>query len=229
MTRHELLEKVTGSILEIRRNHTIRVAIDGVDCAGKTTFADELAGYMKERGVKVIRACIDGFHNPAKTRYSMGKDSGEGYYTKSFNHDAIINKLLKPLGPGGSRRCIKAVYDFRADKPIKPKSEKAGKNSVLLFDGVFLMRPELIGFWDYKIWLDINFDTVLKRAVKRDLYLLGSGDKVRERFLKRYIPGQKIYIEAVDPCSTADIVIKNANPEKPGILYRQQITYEEKK
>jgi uridine kinase len=46
----------------------VRVAIDGVDGAGKTTFANELAEVVGGLGRPVIRASVDGFHNPRVVR-----------------------------------------------------------------------------------------------------------------------------------------------------------------
>ncbi len=218
MKRFEMLEEISSRIIKIQSNHVIRVAVDGVDCAGKTMFAEELGQCIQSKNKNVIRASIDGFHNPAKTRYEMGKDSPEGYYLKSFNYDAIINKLLKPLGPGGGNKYITAVYDFKIEKVIHEKFKIAPENCILIFDGVFLMRLELQGFWDYKIWLDVDFSTVLDRAVKRDLQLFGDADKVRGRYMKRYIPGQKIYLDRVNPVSLADIAIDNSNPSEPIII-----------
>jgi hypothetical protein len=40
---------------------------------------------------------------------------------------------------------------------------------VLLFDGVFLMRPELRAYWDLTIYLDISADESLRRALTRDV------------------------------------------------------------
>jgi len=82
----------------------VRVAIDGVDAAGKTMLADELAVPIVERGRTVIRAAVDGFHNPRPARYRRGADSPEGYYRDSFDYAAILRDLLIPLGPEGNRQ-----------------------------------------------------------------------------------------------------------------------------
>ena len=218
MKRLELLEEISGRIIKIHSSHVVRVSIDGVDCAGKTMFADELGQYIQSKNRNVIRASIDGFHNTVEVRYEMGKDSPEGYYLKSFNYDAIINKLLKPLGPGGDNKYITAVYDYKTEKEAREKSQIAPENSILVFEGVFLMRPELKSFWDYKIWLDVDFYMVLERAMKRDLQLFGDADKVKEKYMKRYVPGQKIYLDKVNPVSVVDIAIDNSNLSEPVII-----------
>jgi uridine kinase len=58
----------------------VRVAIDGVDGAGKTTFANELAEVVGGLGRPVIRASVDGFHNPRVVRYAQGKQSAIGFF-----------------------------------------------------------------------------------------------------------------------------------------------------
>ncbi|MBG6190730.1 uridine kinase [Arthrobacter sp. CAN_A212] len=39
------------------------VGIDGVDGAGKTTFADALAEYLRRQGQSVVRVSLDHFHH----------------------------------------------------------------------------------------------------------------------------------------------------------------------
>ena len=104
MKRSQLLDYLADRIIEIKRPHPVRVALDGPDAAGKTTLAEELVAPLQGRGRPVIRASIDGFHNPASIRYARGPMSPEGYYYDSFNYQTLVESLLAPLGPGGSRR-----------------------------------------------------------------------------------------------------------------------------
>ena len=57
--RGVILEHIAGKICAIFTGNVIRVAIDGVDGAGKTTFADELADIIENR--PIIRASVDSF------------------------------------------------------------------------------------------------------------------------------------------------------------------------
>ncbi len=80
MTRDEVLGELARRIVQVKRPHPIRVAIDGVDAAGKTMLADELVAPIEGLGRSVIRASIDGFHNPAAVRYRRGNTDPEGYF-----------------------------------------------------------------------------------------------------------------------------------------------------
>ena len=59
------------------------VAIDGVDCAGKTTLADTVAG------VGVVRASVDDHLRPVAERYARGRASAEGCYRDSHDLEAV--------------------------------------------------------------------------------------------------------------------------------------------
>src|SRR5437868_7802169 len=111
MPRQEVLQQLADIIISIKCWHPLRLAIDGIDAAGKTTLADELALLIEAQGRPVIRASIDGFHHPRCVRYRRGPDSPEGYYEDSFDYAALRTVLLDPLGPQGNGRYRRAVFD----------------------------------------------------------------------------------------------------------------------
>ncbi len=218
MLRRHLVELIVQAILSREGDHPIRVAFDGIDAAGKTMLADEVADALNNKQRIVIRASVDGFHRPKKDRYLRGEFSPEGYYNDSFDYTAIKEYLLQPLGPGGTGRYRTSVFDFRNDSPLLPPLKSAPDDAVLLFDGVFLLRPELKDNWDITIFLHIDFDTSLHRALGRDLPLLGTRERIVHRYEKRYVPGQKIYLRQAKPQRVADIVIDNNDPQYPVIV-----------
>src|SRR5688572_29261041 len=119
MTRTEILDQLAASIAAVRRDHPTRVAIDGVDGAGKTTPADELVAPVRRAGRAVIRASVDGFHNPRAVRYVRGPDSPEGYFLDSFDYATLKRELLDPLGPQGDAGFRTAAFDYRVDRPAE--------------------------------------------------------------------------------------------------------------
>jgi uridine kinase len=218
MERVELLDHLARHVLETQHPHPLRVGIDGVDCSGKTHFADELGRAIGRLGRPVLRASTDGFHNPRAVRYRKGPDSPEGYYYDSFNYALMRRMLLDPLGPGGDRHCRLAAFDVRVDSPVQVAEILAAPDAALLFDGIFLARPELEGCFDLRIFLVVSFDTVLERASQRDLNLFQNVEAVRSQYRQRYIPGQQLYFAACRPQETADIVIDHNDFLNPLIL-----------
>ncbi len=214
-TRDKLLGRLAEAIESVTTAHPVRVAVDGPPAAGKTTLADELAVVLRNWGREVIRSSIEGFLLPRAQRYRRGEDSPEGCYRDSFDFDALHRVLLDPLGPDGDRRFQQAVYDRDTDTGQTPPSTTAAADAVLLFDGVFLLRPELIDRWDLRIFVSAAFEETLTRARIRDLAPLGSAARVEQRFRNRYLPSQQRYFDTVRPTDLADIVVYNDAPERP--------------
>jgi uridine kinase len=224
MTRRTLIEILSQQIAQIQRPHPVRVAIDGIDNAGKTTLADELGQELRKIDRHVIRTSIDCFHRPRHERYRRGTLSPKGYFNDSFDLDVLKDNLLKPLGPAGDLHYVETSFDFHKDIPVERVIKNAETNAILLFDGVFLLRSELNAFWDFSIFLHVSFKTALNRALKRDGKLFGNAQETAKRYRQRYIPGQKLYLKAVNPQQLADIIVDNNDPENP-MIHKGMDTY----
>ena len=221
MNRSTCVEELASAIAAVCVSHPTRVAIDGVDGVGKTRLADELVAPLAAMGREVIRASVDGFHQPRATRYQRGRDSAEGYFLDSFDYSAVTRELLNPLGPGGSRRCRTAVFDHRTDRSVDVGHQTAAENAILLMDGVFLQRPELAGSWDFRIWVEAPFGVTVPRAVIRDAQGPLEPGAVRALYERRYVPGQIMYLTQCGPRESAHVVVNNADLEHPELLFRQ--------
>ncbi|HTW19484.1 MAG TPA: uridine kinase [Mycobacteriales bacterium] len=210
-----MLHGLAARIASVAVGHPTRVAVDGRPAAGKTTLADELAAILREQGRFVIRASIEGFLLPRSQRYRRGELSAEANYYDNFEYDALRGVLLDPLGPGGNRAFRHAVYDNRTDAARSEPVTTAPVDAVLLFEGVFLLRPELIDRWDLTIFVSAGFEETVERARTRDAALYGTGVEVERRFRARYGPSQQLYSDAVQPADRADIVVYNDEPQAP--------------
>ena len=214
-TRADLLDRLVGTIESVTIPHPLRVAVDGPPAAGKTTLADELALLLRSRGREVIRATTESFQLPRAQRYRRGEFSPEANYHDAFDYDTLRRVLLDPLGPDGDRCYQQAVYDLDTDAALSPPVTTAAADAVLRLDGVFLLRPELIGRWDLSIFVSVAFEQTLDRARTRDLARLGSAAEVERRFRTRYIPAQKLYFATARPADHADIIVHNDEPRRP--------------
>ncbi len=212
--RQEILHQVAAAILALPASYILRVAIDGVDGSGKTFFADELATLLQPSGREIIRASVDGFHNPREVRYRRGKDSPEGFFRDSYNYPALNAALLDPLGPGGSRCYRTAIFDHRTDAPVTVLEQQAAPDAILVFDGIFLHRPELRGCWDFSIFLEVGFDVTYQRMAGRD----GCPSDPHAPENRRYLEGQQMYLRECDPRGKATMVIDNEDLAMPFII-----------
>lgn len=206
------------ALRHLKKERPLLVAFDGVDASGKTSLADSVARELeKESGMNPVRISIDRFHNSREVRMRRGELSPEGYFYDSFDYTQIMEKVVAPVKKGAGR-ITGGIYDFRADMKIAPNCVEIGVASVVLFDGIFMNRDELHAYWDLSVYLDVEFETVLQRAKKRDVDLFGSIDAVMSKYLNRYIPGQKLYQALCNPKERADIVIDNNDYENPVLV-----------
>lgn len=214
-TRGELLDHLADAVAALPPGRPARVAFDGRPAAGKTTLADELGDVLRARGRYVIRAQIESFLNPRAVRYRRGEHSPVGNYEDSFDFAGLYRALLDPLGPGGDRAYRTAVYDRERDAPLDAPPVAAPEDAVLLFEGVFLLRPELADRWDLRVFVSVPFEETLRRARVRDLAEYGSLAGVDERFTTRYRPSQQWYLDTVRPLERADVIVHNERPAEP--------------
>ncbi len=211
-----LLARLAAVIAELHSERIVRVAIDGVDGAGKTTLADALAPLTVAHGRPVIRASVDGFHHPRAIRYARGRHSPDGFYLNSYDYAAFRKLLLDPLGPGGSGRYVAKHFDHRIDASVDAEVQQAPPAAALIVDGIFLQRPELRSQWDLSILLKVDFKTSVPRGAQRGPDF-GSPDPGAPAN-QRYVGGQKRYFAECAPEQSADIVIDYDDLREPKVL-----------
>jgi uridine kinase len=213
-TRDKLLRRLAEAVAAVPATHPTRVAIDGPPAAGKTTLADEVATILRAQGRAAIRATIDDFLFPRAQRYRRGEYSADGCYFDTHDYDTLNRVLLDPLGPHGDRRFRHAAYDHTADTVLSQPATTAPADAVLLFDDVFLMRPELTGRWDLRIFVTVAAERTVNRAVIRESPRSSQAD-VERRWRERYLPAQRLYLRTVRPTDHADIIWHNDEPQRP--------------
>ena len=210
MKRSELLNMIAERVIREHGEQPYIVAIDGVDAAGKSILAGTLAEELRDRGILVSEASIDGYHNPRAVRMVRGRDSPDGFYRDSFNLESLREHLLDPFMAGREYRLH--MFDHRVDSPDPSMLYEFKPGTVLVFDGVFSLRPELRRYWDLTIYLSITEEESVRRGVERDP---GDKEELCRRYKARYIPGQRLYKAEAKPEETADMVVDNNDPSNP--------------
>lgn len=188
---HPSVVTVARSVEDLGKGRRV-VAVDGFDGAGKTTFADLVAGAVER---PTVRATCDDFLNPEEIRYVRGRDSPEGFYLDSFDYDALEGLLLDPFRSGSTFTL--RLRDPRTDTESEPEVCRAPRDAVLILDGLFMHRERLRGRWDLSVFLDVDLDTAGRRLRERE------GHSRRNR----YTEGQELYLADAAPASHASLVV----------------------
>ena len=222
MNRNIMMKDLAKKILAYKKDEVIFVAVDGVDTSGKTYFADQLGKILLDR--PVIRLSIDNFHNPKEIRIRKGDFNPLGYYEDSFNYDFLKNQIFEKI-KSGCLDIYSQSFDYKnnINKDLETHKIKIPSNAIVIFDGVFLLRDAINSYWDIRIFLDVSFNTVIKRALERDLTYFKDQSLLLEKYNKRYIPGQQIYLEKDDPLKKADIIIDNNDYDHPIIIKNELV------
>ena len=200
------MEDVADQLIRARTGHPLRVAVDGITAAGKSTFAANLTAAIAARGRPAIHLSTDDFHQVAAVRH-RNPDRARGYYQDAYDLAAFRRLVLDPLGPHGDRRYQPRWHDLATDELLDEPKQIAPADAVVVVDGSFLQAPALAGGWDEVIWLDVPFETALGRAIPRDTAQFGSAEAVRAAYVTRYHAACRIYIDDVDPQANATIVV----------------------
>lgn len=212
--RYAAVRALADRVRELLPSERIAIAVDGVDGAGKTVLADELAGLLvRERDV--VRVSIDGFHRPRSERYRNGTGP-ESFYRDSYDYDAFRAAVLDPFRRG--EPVTPAVNDVEQDLRIEVPAVPVGEDSVLVVDGIFLQRPGLADVWDGAIFVDVPFEVSVPRGNAR---FPGAHDPDPEASTnRRYVDGQRLYLAEARPRERATWVFDNTDLDRPRLTVR---------
>ncbi|MHB1485036.1 MAG: HAD hydrolase-like protein [Saccharofermentanales bacterium] len=192
-----------------RFKRPVIIGISGVDTSGKTIFSTSLQHYFECKGYQTQLINIDDFHNPRTIR---SKDiSPQGYLDYAF--DLVkLTELLEEMREGNIDKQIK-LLDLSTDTYTNKKRFFTDKNTIVILEGVLLYRPPLDQFFSYRIFLDIGFDEVIRRATRRDVPEYG--ELFLKKYRERYIPAQQIYLDKFTPKLRCNMVINNTDFNQP--------------
>ena len=209
--RGEVLSELATALAALPPSRRV-VALDGVDGAGKSVLARELAALLSPRR-EVHRVPVDGFHQPSSRRHARGR-TAETFYRDSYDHTAIRERLVQPFRAGDP--WVTAVHDVEAEVALDLAPEPAaGPDALLVVDGIFLHRPELVDLWDASVFVDVPFEVSVPRGNARFGVVGTEAADPASEVNARYVGGQRLYLAEVDPASRATWVLDNTRLAAP--------------
>ncbi|PCI57045.1 MAG: hypothetical protein COB36_01895 [Alphaproteobacteria bacterium] len=217
-----MIDALAKIIIKHHKSNTpLLVAINGIDCVGKTMLSDMIANYLREQEQSVIQISFDNF---AKFRdkengnpHVHQHNAASWYYKNAWDYEGLYQNVIKPIR-AGALKIIPTLFSWQTDKPMKNDTIQIEENSIILIDGVFLLHPKLSATWDLKIFLSANLETVIERGIDRDSTTAEEAKLKRIEYEHCYYGGQRIYLNDINPEQLADIVIEYNDPTNPVIL-----------
>ncbi|MCZ8517874.1 MULTISPECIES: adenylyl-sulfate kinase [Paenibacillus] len=196
-----------------KENRHLLVCVSGIDASGKSTLAQRLQESLTERGMPVLPLSGDDFFFRRHVRY-RNPDPAAGYYLDSCDYGTLFGELLVPLSRGELVRKTVTHVDWESDA-YRETEYSVPEPSVIVVEGVFLLRRDLPDVFDYRIWLSLSFRAGVKRACsrERDLAYYGSVQAIRDRYLKRLYRGQLLHLQQDRPWERCQAVLAPSTPD----------------
>ncbi len=176
------VELVLASIQErVQQNSAapVFVGVSGIDCSGKTTLAKALFASLHGVETSVELVSVDDYIIPrAMRRYQPVAHIN--YFENTFDHAAL------------SRRIAELRHEADID--------------LVIAEGVFLFREELVDNWNLKVWLEMGTEHSVRRGSARDAGYFGSVNNARFEYERRFVPAHEYHLERDKPQEAADFV-----------------------
>lgn len=170
----------------------IIVAIDGQAGAGKST----LSNILKEKFNATVFHVDDYFLQPHQRTVERLNMIGGNVDFERFQLQVLI-----PLLNGNS--VISQKYDCALQKLLKPK--EVFINQLIIIEGSYSLRPELINSYDITVALSLHEDMQIKRLMKRN-----GVDRIDD-FINKWIPLENKYFDHFDIFNKVDFLINTNN------------------
>ena len=185
-----LLENAAG------RSAPAILAIDGRCASGKTTLAGELAEIW---GASLFH--MDDFYLQPHQRTAERLAEPGG----NVDRERFLSEVLLPLRDGKPvtyRRFDCGTFTFELARIIPP-------SPIAIAEGSYSCHPELRGFYDLRLFLDIDPKTQMERILRRN------GPEAAERFRTIWIPLEEAYFSGCSVREACDFILTNGSDINP--------------
>ncbi len=169
----DLLDRKTAS------GEPLVIAVDGRCASGKTTLAE----YLKNRYDARLFHMDDYFLRPEQRTPERFQEPGG-----NVDRERFLSEVLTHLEDrGGLMYQSFDCQEFCLKEPVH-----VPYHPVTVIEGSYAMRPELRGYYDISVFMDIDEETQKERILKRE------GAEGLQMFVQRWIPLEETYFNTLN-------------------------------
>ena len=185
ITKAEAVALIEG---RLEKQERVIVALDGMSCSGKTTFAGALADRFAGSVVH-----MDDFFLP-RDQFTEERQALPG---GNMDRARFQAEVLSPLAAGGD--FAYAPFSCQEQALLPDKVPVSGR--LIIVEGAYALLPDWGKYYDLALFLQVSMEEQQGRL------LLRNGAKGMVPFLTRWIPREESYFKSCDVKSLCDAVV----------------------
>ena len=201
-----LVDRIVGLRRRVSLRRAVLVAITGIDASGKGYCAARVDALLAERGLRTALLNVDGWLELPHRRFSA-VDPARHFYACALRFDAMFATLVLPLRDTRSIR-VDVEHADETASAYRARRYEYDDLDVIVLEGIFLLKRQLVGFYDLSVWIDCTFETALERAIARAQEGL-SATETADAYRRVYFPAQRLHLELDEPRAAACVVVRN--------------------
>ncbi|MBL8763953.1 MAG: uridine kinase [Phycisphaerae bacterium] len=181
------------------------VSVSGIDASGKGYVAAQLLAGLRAAGLRTMLLGIDEWLTPLNRRI-QSDDPAHSFYRHAIRFDELFDGLIEPLRRGGGadlRATLWGPHGVPVVREFHPR-----RIEVVLVEGIFLLRRDLLARVDRRIWIDCSWRTALERALRRNQECLPPAS-IAHDYRTIYFPAQVHHFRLDEPRAHADTLLVN--------------------
>lgn len=175
------------------------VAIDGLSGAGKTTLVKHLERILEN----VVVIHIDDHIVERSKRYNTGHAQWFEYYQLQWDTKFLKEQLFQKIRQNVPS--IKLTFHNKEEDTHFEQTINISGSSMIIIEGVFLLRDEWKSFYDYIVFLDCPKEMRYARVIQRDTYI-GDKEERLHKYTIRYWVAEEYYLEKQNPIKRAHYI-----------------------
>ncbi|MBQ2271399.1 MAG: hypothetical protein II335_06370, partial [Firmicutes bacterium] len=174
--------------IDRRAGERFVVAIEGGSASGKTTLSQILSQVYD----CTVFHMDDYFLRPEQRTPQRFAEPGG-----NVDRERFLEEVLEPLSRGEIvryRRFDCSTFTLKEPVEVEPKQ-------LVIVEGAYSMHPELAGYYDFAVFLDVSPELQRDRIVKRN------GPEMAKRFHNEWIPMEQLYFKGLNIKEQCDLVL----------------------